>query len=238
MPKITKYKNKDDYSFSLGAYPTLELIKYKPEILQSVYVRQDAGRNQGVQKVLNHCRKHQLPVVESSKTIERISGKANVYCMGLFSKYQPRFDPAVDHVVLYQVADPGNVGTIIRAMQGFGIDHLALVGGGVDIFHPRLVRASMGSLFAINFQHYPSLANYVQSTSNHVYLMTGTGVVDLKDLTLERPASLVFGSEAGGIPSEFHQFGTTVRIPQSQAIDSLNISVAVGIVLYEASIKR
>jgi TrmH family RNA methyltransferase len=60
------------------------------------------------------------------------------------------------------------------------------------------------------------------------------GKIDLPDADFQQPCSLIFGGEAAGLDPEYHQFGTSIRIPQTDAVDSLNLAQSVGIALYQA----
>ena len=159
----------------------------------------------------------------------------NVYAVGVFGKYRCSLRGHADHVVLVNPSDMGNLGTIIRTMAGFEVADLAIVRPGVDIFDPRVVRASMGAIFQLAFEYYDTFDEYRRAfPDHHLYpFMTGGRVV-LRDVRFERPFALVFGNESWGLPEEFLGVGTPVRIPHSPRIDSLSLPVAVGIGLYEA----
>lgn len=235
VKKITKYSKKHSYSYTLGAYPTIELIERLPKALNTLYIRSNSKSNKGVQKAVNYCRQKNVPVIESNNLIEMLSAKENVYCAGIFDKYTTDFNPNTNHIVLYKPSDMGNLGTIIRTMEGFNLDHLAIIGDSADIFNPHVVRASMGSLFSMKFRLFRNLTEYAESTNNNLYFVTTGGSENLNTISFSKPASLVFGNEAGGLPGIDHLKGERVKIPQSGKIDSLNLAVSVGIVLYQFS---
>jgi TrmH family RNA methyltransferase len=129
----------------------------------------------------------------------------------------------------------GNLGTIIRTMLGFGFADLAIIGDAADIFHPDVVRASMGALFQIRFQPFTNFESYHKAYPRNIYSLMTDGKVPLPEVRFQPVYGLVFGPESAGLPQQYHQLGTSISIPQSLAIDSLNLAVSVGITLYQVS---
>jgi TrmH family RNA methyltransferase len=115
---------------------------------------------------------------------------------------------------------------------GFNIHSLAIIKPAADIFDPKTIRASMGATFQLDFQYFESFKDYQKVFTNHTYAFMTGGKVELAQTSFKEPYALIFGSEASGLDSDFLDMGTSVRIPQNDTIDSLNLSVAVGIALY------
>ena len=95
--------------------------------------------------------KESIQVEVNDKLINKISGAENVYAVGVFQKYETQLSNEENHLMLVDPSDMGNLGTIIRTMIGFDYKNLALIKPAVDIFNPKVIRASMGSVFQINF---------------------------------------------------------------------------------------
>ena len=139
-------------------------------------------------------------------------------------------------MLLENVQDPGNVGTILRTALGFGVEDVALIRPCVDVFDPRVVRASMGSMFQLRIHTYDSCAAYQQDHPAHMlhpFMLDGSR--SLPDvLAQDVPArwTLVFGNEGSGLPASFANVGQPVRIPSNEKIDSLNLSIAAAIGIY------
>jgi TrmH family RNA methyltransferase len=164
--------------------------------------------------------------------VERLSSAENAYAIGVFRKYATHWDPAAGQVVLVHPSDMGNLGTIIRTMVGLGLPRLAIVRPAADIFHPKVIRASMGALFRLSSRHFDSYADWRETFSGTVYAFLTDGESDLKEVIMQSPHALVFGNEGAGLPVEVSRSAKTVRIATSPAVDSLSLPVAVGIVLY------
>lgn len=145
-------------------------------------------------------------------------------------------------VALVSPQDPGNVGTILRTIDAVGADALFLLDsqtktrGGVDLYHPTLVRASMGTLFwkpvvQADFDEFVAWAKgkkcWLIGTSAHAQM-------DYRGISLgDSPWILVLGSEQKGLSSEqIAVCDVTVSMPMQGKVSSLNLSVAAGVLLY------
>ena len=153
----------------------------------------------------------------------------------VFSKWQAELRPELPHVVLHHPMDEGNLGTIQRTLLGLGLKDIAVIRPAADVFEPHVVRAAMGAVFSLRVKQYDSFEDYRREYPNHaLYPFMLDGSVLLEDAVRQRktPYALIFGNEGSGLPSEFSKLGQAVRIPHSGEIDSLNLSIAVGIGAY------
>jgi 23S rRNA (uridine2479-2'-O)-methyltransferase len=150
-------------------------------------------------------------------------------------------------VVLDRPASPGNIGSIIRSADAFGADGIIVTGHAADIYDPRAVRASTGSLFARPVVRVPSpreVAAWVsaQRARGCPIVLAGTdehGDVDVFDADLTRPVLLLVGTESTGLSTAWRDLcDLTVRIPITGAASSLNAANAATVVLYEITRQR
>jgi TrmH family RNA methyltransferase len=234
MP-LKKYQRDFPHSYTFGVFPTLELLQFQPSHVRRVLVSAQGERNEGVLKLRDLCARHRITVEVNDRQIERLSPKENTYAVGVFDKYQPRLAPDANHLVLVNPADMGNLGTIIRTMVGFGMNDLALVKPAADIFDPRVIRASMGALFRLNFAYFDGFDAHRSTFPHHLYPFLTNGATPLHEATFDAPYALIFGSESSGLPDAYRRLGVSIAIPHSNAIDSLNLSVAVSIALYAST---
>jgi TrmH family RNA methyltransferase len=235
MHGLTKvYQKEFFHSYSIGFYPTLELLKYRPDKVLKIIFSKKAALNTGMQKIVGLCKLNSIQLEENDRLVTKLSKSENSYIVGLLSKYEQDIKEKENHVVLVNISDMGNLGTIIRTMSGFGHTNLALIKPSSDIFHPKVIRASMGEIFQLNFQYFNSFEEYNSKFKHNNYcLMTG-GKKELSEVDFKIPYSLIFGNEGAGLSKEFLKYGEAIRINQSDQIDSLNLSIAVGITLYQA----
>ena len=136
-------------------------------------------------------------------------------------------------LVLDDINDPGNLGTIIRMCDWFGVKQIVCSENTVDIYNPKVVQATMGSLFRVNVA-YVNLVKYLSKVNAPIYgsYMKGENI---KNTNSERNSHLVMGNEANGISPEVSKFITDkVAIKNIGGItESLNVAVATSILLHE-----
>jgi TrmH family RNA methyltransferase len=235
MMRLKKYDRDSGLTYTFGVFPTLELIQHQAQHTQEVLLHSSGEPNEGVDKLKALCQQLNIHLSADDKLVERLAAKDNTYAIGVFKKYQATLEAQANHLVLVNPSDMGNLGTILRTMLGFSVCNLALIKPAADIFDPRAIRASMGALFQIKFAYYESFEAYQKAFTHHLYPFMTDGAVPLGEAQFEPPFALVFGNESSGLPDGFRGIGTSVSIPQSAAIDSLNLPVAIGIALYEAT---
>lgn len=138
-------------------------------------------------------------------------------------------------VALDNVQDPGNLGTIIRLCDWFGVETLLCNTQTVDCYNPKVVQASMGSLTRVAV-HYLDLAAFLTTTALPVYTMDLEGE-NLYTTTFPKDCILILGNEANGISSEVRALSNEVitipRFSQHQRTESLNVAMAGAIILSE-----
>lgn len=130
------------------------------------------------------------------------------------------------------IQDPGNLGTIIRTAEWFGITSIVCSIDTVDCFNSKVVQATMGSLFRMSIE-YTDLAEYLSKTGLPIYgaLLDG---VDMYTTPLEKRGVLVIGNEGKGISDAIKSFVTKpIFIPKYGEAESLNAAMATGIILAE-----
>ena len=160
------YKKGDETSYTLGVFPTIELLEKRSENVIRVIVHSSIEQNKGYPKIKELCAKYHIPIDIHDKTIQKLSPKGNCFAIGVFRKYETVLEDK-NHVVLVNPMDMGNMGTMIRTMIGFGYHNLAIIKPAVDIFDPKVVRSSMGSLFHMNIQYFDSFEEYYQLYKHH-----------------------------------------------------------------------
>lgn len=233
--ELKKYRKKAPYSYSLGSFPTFELLQSRPETAEMILIHSDA-KAEIRHKLMQECERAGVKMISDNRPVEKLRDKENCMVIGVFRKYRCRLFHNADHVVLVNPGDMGNLGTIIRSCAGFGITNLAIIEPAADIFHPRVVRASMGAVFKMTFSCFPSFYQYDREyggeRENYPFMLDGEYPLGTFTHPAGRPYSLIFGNEACGLDASYLRVGKSVCIPHTRSIDSLNLSVAAGIGLY------
>lgn len=235
---LKTYTKTLDYSYSIGVYPTLELLQSRPKEVVKVVIDDRGNNNTGLDKIVEHCKKENVDIETNRILVNKLAKSENAYCVGVFKKYQSHLEKTQNHIVLVNPSDMGNLGTIIRTALAFDVVNLAIIKPACDMFDPKVVRSSMGALFKINFEYFNSFGEYRKRFTNNIYTFRTNADTGINDCKFERPFSLVFGNEGAGLPPEFDGIGQDIKIPQSKNVDSLNLAIAVGITLHHAYIQK
>lgn len=235
MAGFKRYRKDDPVSYSLGITLTFELLRYKTEYVNKVYVHSAMKEGETYDKLRRICGEAGIPIQQTDKIFHVLSQKENCYVIGEFRKFEDVLDPRSSHIVLVNPSNAGNMGTIMRSALGFELNQMAIIRPAVDAFDPKVVRASMGAIFSTQFQYFDSFDEYLeQFGERELYPFMLQAKITLPEISPSGTYSLIFGNEATGLPREFLDIGTSVIIPHSDRIDSLNLPIAASIAMYAA----
>lgn len=145
-------------------------------------------------------------------------------------------------VALDRIQDPGNMGTIIRTADAAGTDGIIVGKGCVDIYSPKVVRSAMGSLFHIPIVQTEDLRETLielKQKGGQVVTTHLSATQDYSDVNYKTSTVIVMGSEAEGVSQEIYDISDElIKIPMPGQAESLNVSVAHGIIAFEAVRQR
>lgn len=140
-------------------------------------------------------------------------------------------------LILDNIQDPGNLGTIIRSCVAFGIDTIVASKETVDVYNSKVIRASEGAIFNLNYV-IKDLDVFLRTIKNKYTIYTTNVEVgtSLKEINRKEPFAIIMGNEGNGVRKEISNYATdTIYIPISNKMESLNVGVATSIILYEFS---
>ena len=136
-------------------------------------------------------------------------------------------------VICDGVSDPGNLGTIIRTAECSGASGVVLLTGCVDVYNPKTVRSTMGSIFRMPL-YFAQAENLAMLSSYEIVVAMLDGSSDLYQTEFRKNVAIVIGSEAHGVSKQVSNFATKkIKIPMCGGAESLNAAVAGGIIMYE-----
>lgn len=219
-----KYRNKHQLFIAEGVKGVLELLESKIPLYKLFQTRAVEG--------VPEDKTHDISVAEMKKVS---SLKAPSEVLAVFHMPETKNDQANGLILaLDNVRDPGNLGTIIRLCDWFGVSQLVCSESTVDCYNPKVVQATMGSLARVQI-NYLNLEHFLSSTDKPVYgaIMEGENVYKSK---LAKDAILVMGNESNGIDSSIlKKLSNTLSIPRfgSRQTESLNVATATAILLSE-----
>lgn len=138
-------------------------------------------------------------------------------------------------ILLENVKDLGNLGTILRSAVAFNVDAVILYGDSVELYNPKCVRASVGNLWKIPVVEIKNIQTLYELFSNFERIATLPKSNNyLKDFKTKLPCLLMFGSEADGLSNELKKFATnSLKIEMAETVESLNLSVSCAVIMYK-----
>ena len=138
-------------------------------------------------------------------------------------------------VLLEDIKDLGNLGTILRSSVAFGAEAIVLYGESVDIYNPKCVRASVGNLWKIPVYHIKDFNEFKETFKDFKKIATLPRSNNLlKTFKIKLPAVIMFGSEANGLSDELINLSDdSVKIEMAKTVESLNLATSVSVILYE-----
>lgn len=142
-------------------------------------------------------------------------------------------------LLLDDVQDPGNVGTIMRTAVAAGVEQIFLSPGCADVWSPKVLRAAMGAHFLVDISADVDLAELIRSRSNKFLVTDLTATQSLYQLDLRGPVAMIFGNEGAGVRAELRALASEkIIIPMPGRIESLNVAAAAAICLFECVRQR
>lgn len=179
-----------------------------------------------------------VPVVSVSDGLfqQMFDIQANVGIVVLLSQPPGRViaDTGEFSVLLDDVQDPGNVGTIMRTAVAAGVSNICLSHGCADVWSPKVLRAAMGAHFQVNVNSDVDLLQVLESHSGKVVVTDLAASQSLYNLDLRGPVCMIFGNEGAGVSERLRAVaGDKVLIPMPGKIESLNVAAAAAICLFE-----
>ena len=145
-------------------------------------------------------------------------------------------------LALEDLQDPGNLGTIFRTGEAAGVTGVIMSSGTVDLFNPKTIRATMGSVFRVPFLYVESLSGTIEVLRQrgiHTYAAHLEGKTYYDELSFREPAAFLVGNEGKGLTEETAvQAEQYLKIPMEGKVESLNAAIAASLLLYEAHRQR
>jgi TrmH family RNA methyltransferase len=206
----------------------VEMVLYAPDMLKSGFAHD----------LIAHLGTKPQPV--SARVMDSLADKDNPQGILAVVRQRPTRLESMQEVrsgvALLAPQDPGNVGTILRTMDAVDADVLFLLNGGVELYHPTVVRSSMGTIFWKPLIQ-TSFEEFVKWARTKNYQLIGTtarGDVDYQTLVPQIPWILVMGNEQKGLSTEqTNVCDVAISLPMKGRISSLNLAVAAGVLLYQ-----
>ena len=213
--------------------------------VETLLIYSDSLSPQNLNEITKLAQYKQVEILEIQQSeVKRLAETVNsqgVFC--IIQQKKIELDTVLNKdnqliVIISEGQDPGNVGTIIRTCDWFGITAIFLSKGTVELYNPKVIRSTMGSIFHLQIVEQVELDNLLPRLSQMGYHIFGTdvnGQYNYNQTNYPRPLALVIGNENKGINNNlFKYFDRTIKIPSYGKAESLNMAVAASITISRA----
>lgn len=206
---------------------------YKAGVVQEVFLLEDETLSWDVPcTYVSHEVMKKMSILDTPSTVIAVCRKKE------FSEFKNEKVTLNKILLLDEIQDPGNLGTIIRSSVAFGVDMIVLSENTVDLYNPKVLRATQGM-----YCHIPIISLQAKDAIDYFkknqYVIYGTSVnngVDVKTLAPDQKEKfcLIMGNEGNGIRKQIQELcDANLYIPMKEEVESLNVGIACSILLYE-----
>lgn len=227
-------KSRDEHGLFLAEGPkvVMDLLNSHKFICTEIFALDKWIAEQG--KTLSMLKNTAITAVQDFE-LQKISALSTAHeVLAVFEKKEPllAFDPASKlTLALDTIQDPGNLGTIIRIADWFGIENIVCSIGCADMYNSKVVQSTMGSLGRVNVV-YTSLGEWLQDNKQVKIYAAALEGKDLRSFGKLKEGILIIGNEAHGISDEIMELvDERITIPRIGEAESLNAAVAAGIIV-------
>lgn len=225
-----KFRDEERLFIVEGVKMVEELIASTSNNIHRLFATQNWVQRQLPSSIINELtvviEEHELAKISQLKTPNE------VLALIKFPKTQHKYkvDKALT-LVLDQIQDPGNLGTIIRTCDWFGVDQIVCSLDTVDVYNSKVIQSTKGSILHVEviYTNLPAFLSTVQDIPIYAAVLSGKSIHDVE---LKKPSLVLIGNESNGISKEVLAFATEkISIPKLGQAESLNAAIASGIIL-------
>mgnify|MGYP000096731622 CR=1 FL=1 len=242
-----KFRKKEGVGYVDGIRSVLTAAEYAPRLIEKVIVSPELlTGNLALGRLYDLIPRDQI-IEFSADLLRALSPRDNPAGMGAIvqspvvpiEKFAPP-TPSSRYLVLDRIGDPGNLGTMIRTVDGAGFNGIILTGHGVDVLHQTTLKASLGTAFVVPIAQ-ASVDQISQWASIQAVQLIGTSAntqFDYAQLHPSGPLALLLGNEREGLSADLSQLvSQMIKIPMRGQASSLNVAVAAGILMYSLQVQ-
>lgn len=217
-----------------------EVLKSGSRILEVFYTQKCLEKSYDlVKKIKETSGKNFLISEKISKLISDTDTPQGIFCICELPHDTGVFRSEFDRIVLLEnIQNPSNLGSILRTCDAFGIKNVAVSSSGCDVFNPKVLRGSMGAVFRLNIFFFEDTSQIVKNLQNNGFNIYATVPHNDSDIVgkieFSGKCGIILGNEGNGLTQGAIKacFGR-ITIPMSKDAESLNVAVAAGILIWE-----
>ena len=210
--------------------------KERKFIVEGDHLIEEARKNNLIEYIIS-CVDEDADFYVTKEIMEKISDQKSISYNAAVVKFIPEDSVNGNVIILDNLQDPGNLGTIIRSSVAFNIDTIIISDTSVDLYNPKVVRATEGMIFNLNIIR-RNLEEIIPVLKNLGYKIVGTDVNegnDVRNISKENVA-IIIGNEGNGMSENVKEMCVEfINIKINKSCESLNAGVAASIIMYEVS---
>ena len=233
--KITSIQN-DNVKYWVSLKNKKIRDKERNFIVEGDHLIEEARKNNLIKYIIS-CVDEDADFYVTKEIMEKISDQKSISYNAAVVKFIPENSVNGNVIILDNLQDPGNLGTIIRSSVAFNIDTIIISDTSVDLYNPKVVRATEGMIFNLNIIR-RNLEEVIPVLKNLGYEIVGTDVnegIDVRNISKENVA-IVIGNEGSGMSENIKELcDEFINIKINKSCESLNAGVAASIIMYEVS---
>lgn len=205
-------------------------------IVEGDHLIEEARKNNLIEYIIS-CVDEDADFYVTKEIMEKISDQKSISYNAAVVKFIPEDSVNGNVIILDNLQDPGNLGTIIRSSVAFNIDTIIISDTSVDLYNPKVVRSTEGMIFNLNIIR-RNLEGIIPVLKNLGYKIVGTDVnegIDVRNISKENVA-IIIGNEGNGMSENVKEMcDEFINIKINKSCESLNAGVAASIIMYEVS---
>lgn len=210
--------------------------KERKFIVEGDHLIEEARKNNLIEYIIS-CVDEKADFYVTKEIMEKISDQKSISYNAAVVKFIPEDSVNGNVIILDNLQDPGNLGTIIRSSVAFNIDTIIISDTSVDLYNPKVVRSTEGMIFNLNIIR-RNLEGIIPVLKNLGYKIVGTDVnegIDVRNISKENVA-IIIGNEGNGMSENVKEMcDEFINIKINKSCESLNAGVAASIIMYEVS---
>ena len=210
--------------------------KERKFIIEGDHLIEEARKNNLIEYIIS-CVDENADFYVTKEIMEKISDQKSISYNAAVVKFIPEDSVNGNVIILDNLQDPGNLGTIIRSSVAFNIDTIIISDTSVDLYNPKVVRSTEGMIFNLNIIR-RNLEGIIPVLKNLGYKIVGTDVnegIDVRNISKENVA-IIIGNEGNGMSENVKEMcDEFINIKINKSCESLNAGVAASIIMYEVS---
>lgn len=210
--------------------------KERKFIVEGDHLIEEARKNNLIEYIIS-CVDENADFYVTKEIMEKISDQKSISYNAAVVKFIPEDSVNGNVIILDNLQDPGNLGTIIRSSVAFNIDTIIISDTSVDLYNPKVVRSTEGMIFNLNIIR-RNLEEIIPVLKNLGYKIVGTDVnegIDVRNISKENVA-IIIGNEGNGMSENVKEMcDEFINIKINKSCESLNAGVAASIIMYEVN---